>query len=703
MQLQQGPLKRRAGWLHIALIMADAEKVRLTYLENPSEKNAQALTPLLTRLTQKLEQMPTESTQSVHQGQKRYAQAFTQVVHAITSKTKLRQQLLLDREAVETEIYALDDGDLEEVIGEFFVAEVIFFAERTKDKAHAVKVILDRFLRDVAGAEQERQVQKAIENYRRTFEAIEAKDILVIERTKTMEEIATHVTKTVLENVHAADHEAIQAAKTAHNEAKDAQNRALLWTIIGVIVAAAMTFLFERIFQRRIQATLAGFRTLASGDLTFRFSVPERSPNELYHLVDEANTMADTLSELLKIIIDKSNDLNHMTERLKQTQVALLAKSEDGTSLVRRITEKNDQVDHLSHKVHQHAVATYDQANASKEASQSMSMNIMTIAAAAEQASVNVSSMATAAEQMSANLTDVNHSLAETSTAVSSVASSIKQLDISLVNIRQRCQDAGEESEYAKKHVESSQKIIDHLSRSAIEIGKVVNLISNIANQTNMLALNASIEAAGAGEAGKGFAVVANEVKDLAKQTTEATQMIHQQVQDIQKNSSEVESFMDYVVEKIGKINHLNVDIIGSVQEQEEVTSTIMTSVDNVTDAAASVTRSSHELALASEEVARSAAEAATGTNEIAQSGSLAAQESTTVAENSIKNQTVSSKVKEHTNHIFSASTEVQKMGLQMLNHMESLNKEANMVSNMTSRLEKGAEELRVSTTSFTF
>ncbi|MEO5364668.1 MAG: methyl-accepting chemotaxis protein, partial [Magnetococcus sp. DMHC-8] len=76
------------------------------------------------------------------------------------------------------------------------------------------------------------------------------------------------------------------------------------------------------------------------------------------------------------------------------------------------------------------------------------------------------------------------------------------------------------------------------LGVSAQEIGKVVAVISNIAEQTNILALNASIEAAGAGEAGKGFAVVANEVKELARQTSEATRMISEKIGQIQETTT---------------------------------------------------------------------------------------------------------------------------------------------------------------------
>src|SRR5215469_9831249 len=85
----------------------------------------------------------------------------------------------------------------------------------------------------------------------------------------------------------------------------------------------------------------------------------------------------------------------------------------------------------------------------------------------------------------------------------------------------------------------NTNDIIQRLETASRQIGKIVDMISDIADQTNMLALNAAIEAAGAGEAGKGFMIVANEVKELAKQTAAATDEIAEQIENMQKNMPE--------------------------------------------------------------------------------------------------------------------------------------------------------------------
>ncbi|MBF0426136.1 MAG: hypothetical protein HQL66_10010 [Magnetococcales bacterium] len=199
-----------------------------------------------------------------------------------------------------------------------------------------------------------------------------------------------------------------------------------------------------------------------------------------------------------------------------------------------------------------------------------ISTNMATIAATAEGASANIHTVAAASEEASTNLSQVREAAERSGGRLAAVTTSIDNMTTALGAIRVRCEHARDESERASVQVNNTTEIMARLSHSTSEIGKVVEVINDIAEQTSMLALNASIEAAGAGEAGKGFAVVANEVKELARQTSHATHMISMQVKEIQSNTNDVVDSTRSVVGFVGRIRDANDDILLEVEQQDQ-------------------------------------------------------------------------------------------------------------------------------------
>jgi len=124
----------------------------------------------------------------------------------------------------------------------------------------------------------------------------------------------------------------------------------------------------------------------------------------------------------------------------------------------------------------------------------------------------------------------------------------------------------------AVKTAEVTNATVAKLGASSREIGDVVKLITTIAQQTNLLALNATIEAARAGEAGKGFAVVADEVKELAKQTTAATEEISTKITTIQTDTEKAVQAIKEISEVINQINGISNTIASAVEEQTATT-----------------------------------------------------------------------------------------------------------------------------------
>ncbi len=197
------------------------------------------------------------------------------------------------------------------------------------------------------------------------------------------------------------------------------------------------------------------------------------------------------------------------------------------------------------------------------------------------------SSAADTAEQA----TIVSIASTQVTTNATSLKTAVEQLDASIREVSGNTSHAVSVVADAVSAAARTNTAISRLGDSTNEIGDVIQVINSIAEQTNMLALNATIEAARAGEAGKGFAVVANEVKELSKETSKATEDIIARIEGIQHDTTEAIEAIDCVSDVIGLINESQNSIAGAVEEQSAMTS----------------------------EISRNIAEVATGSNEIAQ------------------------------------------------------------------------------------
>ncbi len=239
------------------------------------------------------------------------------------------------------------------------------------------------------------------------------------------------------------------------------------------------------------------------------------------------------------------------------------------------------------------ASSVSDQSDTVATAAEEMSVNMDSVAAATEQTTTNMNIVASAAEEMSATIAEVNH------------------------NTEQASKVTAEAVEEAK----SATLKVQELGIAASEISKVTEVITDISGQTNLLALNATIEAARAGEAGKGFAVVANEIKELAKQTAEATGQIKSQIEDIQSSTEATVSQIQKITTVINNVNDTVNTITGAVSEQTSTTDEI----------AANVAQAAQGLAEVNENVAQSSAVSA----QIAQDITMVSQSSTEMATSS--------------------------------------------------------------------
>ena len=166
--------------------------------------------------------------------------------------------------------------------------------------------------------------------------------------------------------------------------------------------------------------------------------------------------------------------------------------------------------------------------------------------------------------------------------SVEAVSRSAQELTQAINEISQSVTRTAAATGEARTKAEATDAVVKRLGEQAQEIGSIVETIRQIAEQTNLLALNATIEAARAGEAGKGFAVVAGEVKELARQTAEATERITETIQRIRQGVEEAVASTDEITRTVIELNeHANV-IASAVEEQTAVVAEISQSLEKV-------------------------------------------------------------------------------------------------------------------------
>jgi len=208
--------------------------------------------------------------------------------------------------------------------------------------------------------------------------------------------------------------------------------------------------------------------------------------------------------------------------------------------------------------------------------------------------SERASSVAAAAEEMSSNSGSVAAGMEQATSNLTTVASATEQMTSTIGEIATNSEKARAITAEATQQAGRVTELMQELSQAAQAIGMVTETINRISDQTKLLALNATIEAARAGAAGKGFAVVAHEIKELARQTAEATEDIKGKVGGIQSSTHSTMEDLGRISEVIGQVSEIVNTIATAIEEQSAVTKDI---ARNVSEAATGVKDSNQRVA----------------------------------------------------------------------------------------------------------
>lgn len=309
---------------------------------------------------------------------------------------------------------------------------------------------------------------------------------------------------------------------------------------------------------------------LANGDLTKKLNMVRK--DEVGQLSRSIDSAVGNLSSNLQVIRNNSNSLTVQSNDLHEASEVLATDIQSIESEATQVLKASKNMSNNMGLVNQQSteIATVSEDVLNK--ANNVAENMTTVASAIEESQISVSSIAAASEQMSATITEIAENT-------------------------ERCRSIAND---AVSSVSSASEKVNELSAASTQIEKVIDMIVEISEQTKNLALNATIEAARAGEAGKGFAVVANEVKELAKQTSDATDEIRSSIAKMTQCSDETVGEISQINGVINEVNDIVNTISAAIEEQSI---TVQDNSKNTSQAAEGMLEVTKNVALANAEV----------------------------------------------------------------------------------------------------
>jgi len=532
-------------------------------------------------------------------------------------------------------------------------------------------------------------------------------------------------------------------------------NQTLLFVLSGItiLVVIALSFFMTRGITSPLVKTLQVADRVSKGDLTA--SVTVDSQDEIGELGGAINRMVGSLKEMVGTVnqtasqvaasADQVNSGAASISRGAQTQASAAEETSSSMEqmaasiqtvaansdvLASNVDETSASINQMVASIEQVARNTENMAGTVSETSATIEQMTATIdkvardtenlSASVEETSATVEQMMASIEQAARNADILAGTVSETSSTIEEIAASIRQVaeNVSAAEeiSKQSAVDAGAGSEAVELTIEGINRISDtmgmvsgvigNLGRRSEEIGKIVEVIEEIADQTNLLALNAAIEAARAGDAGRGFAVVADEVRKLAERSVVATKEIGEVIKQVQDDTAKAVRSTELgaaetkegikladkagmalkrIMESVGAANRLMSEVSSATRQQATAASQVMMSVENMNQATDQVTTAVREQAQGSKQI-RIAVEKMNG---------ISQQVASAMKEQAIGGRQIRVAVEDMnrvTSQVSIAAKEQATGSTQIMKAVENMNSMTQQVANATSEQKRGGE-----------
>ncbi|MEW6107889.1 MAG: phosphate/phosphite/phosphonate ABC transporter substrate-binding protein [Nitrospirota bacterium] len=420
---------------------------------------------------------------------------------------------------------------------------------------------------------------------------------------------------------HTNDPDILGAVKISISIEKE-YNRATNLIIIVILATILACFCFSIILWAMIRKMVitpikslenAAYK-LSEGDLSFNVDIASR--DEIGRFSKAIKDSMLSISGILQRVKDVSMRISHVAEDVEKESKKVV----DGTILeTESITNISTSIEEMNAAISEIADGTEGLAASAEETAASMEemvTSITQITSSTQDLSLAVESTSASIEQLSATIKEVANNSTELAAAAEETQTAIIEISMSVKEVEQSAKESAVLSDKVKNDattfgmtsiektiqgmkdikssVEKTADCITKLGGRSEEIGKILNVIDEITDQTTLLALNAAILAAQAGEHGKGFSVVADEIKDLAERTSMSTQEIASLIQSVQQEVSDAVFAMDEGLKSVEtgfKVANEAVDALRKIVESSKKSSEMAAAIERSTTEQAKATK----------------------------------------------------------------------------------------------------------------